>query len=108
LRQKYRGYLVEILKREVAIGKEETSDREFSSLERRVGALIEVAFTLSHIPDDPVGSNDAFTSLLKVIAEIWPDFASNYRHVLSREVWNLPIQESESWWDLTLRLRAEK
>lgn len=108
LRQKYRDRLVELLRHEVAIGREETSDGEFNLPEGRVAAVIEVASILSHIPDDPTGSQVAFTSLLKVMAEIWTDFGSHYRHTLSREVWNLPIRESESWWHLTLRMRAGK
>lgn len=106
LRQKFRDHLVEMLKSEMAIGPEETSDSEFNSLENRVGALIDVASVLSHVPNDPVRSNVGFTSLLRTMTDLWPDLSRRYRHVLSREVWNLPIEESETWWHLSLRMRA--
>ncbi len=108
LRQKFRDHLVEMLKSEVVIGTEETSDRQFNSLENRVGALIEIASILSHIPNDPVNSNAGVTSLLRAMTELWPDLSRHYRHILSREVWNLPIEESESWWHLALRMRTAK
>jgi hypothetical protein len=106
LRQKFRDQLVEMLKSEIAIGTEETSDSEFIPLENRVGALIEVGSILSHVPNDPVSSNAGFTSLLRTMTELWPDLSRHYRHVLSREIWNLPIDESESWWHVALRMRA--
>jgi hypothetical protein len=108
LRQKFRDHLLEVLRYEILIDKEEISDTEFNSLERRVGALIEVASILSHIPNNPVRSSASFTSLLEMMAELWPDFSRYYRHILSREVWNLPIEEGESWWHLALRMRTAK
>lgn len=108
LRQKIRDQLMVMLKSEVAIGTEETSDDEFNPTENRVGALIEVAAILSHVPNDPVISNRGFTSLLRTMTELWPDISRHYRHVLSREAWNLPIEEGESWWHLALRMRAAR
>jgi len=106
LRLKFRDHLVGMLKSEIEAGTEDTSDREFNSLEDRVGALIEVASILSHVPGDPVSSSVGLTSLLRTMTELWPDLGRHYRHVLTREVWNLPIEESEGWWHFTLRVRA--
>lgn len=108
LRQKFREHLLGMLKSEIEIGAEETSDGEFNSLESRVGALIEVASILSHVPNNPVSSNVEFTSLLRMMTDLWPDLSRHYRYVLSREVWNLPIEESESWWHVALRMRAAR
>jgi hypothetical protein len=108
LQLKFRERLIEALKDEVLIGEEETPDVEFNSLEMRVGASMEVASILSYIPNDPAGSNKALTSLLEAMAGVWPDLGVHYRPMLSREVWNLPVEEGESWWRLTLRLRAAK
>jgi hypothetical protein len=108
LRHKFRDHLLAMLKNEITIGTEENPDGEFNSLAIRVGALIEVGSILSHVHNDPVSSNVEFTSLLRMMTELWPDLSSHYRHVLSREVWNLPVEESESWWHVALRMRAAK
>lgn len=106
LRQKYRDNVLEMVKREVAGVAENAADGEFQSLERRVASLIDVASVLSSMPNDAVAANKEFTSLLEAIAEHWSEFSAHYRQIISREVWNLPIEESESWWHLTLRMRA--
>jgi hypothetical protein len=106
LRQKFREHLIAVLKHEVALGEEKTSDGEDNSLGVRVGALIEVATILSYVPDSPVSSNVGLTSLLREMTELWPDLSKHYRHVLSREIWSLPVEESESWWHVELRMRA--
>jgi len=108
LLQKHREQLLEMLRNEVAIGKEDTSDAQFNSVEMRAGALIEVASILSHVRNNPVASNVAFTSLLWRMAELWPELSRRYGHILSSEVWNLPVAESESWWRLVLRMRTAK
>ena len=108
LRQKYRAYVVEVLKREVASDAEEDSDSEFSSLERRIDALIEIASILSNVPNNPAASNQELTSLLEIMSSHWSEFSSHYGHLLSKEVWHLPVGEIEGWWHLTLRIRASK
>jgi hypothetical protein len=108
LRQKYRGYLMEMIRYEVSSGAEETPDADFNSLQSRVGALIGIAPILSYVPNDPVASNQEFTSLLSTMSEQWSDFSKYYKHILSREVWNMPVEEGESWWRLALRMRAAK
>jgi hypothetical protein len=107
LQLKFRERLIEMLKGEILIGEEKTPDIEFNSLEMRIGALIEVASILSYVPNDAAGSNRALTSLLEKMAEVWPDFGRHFRAILSSEVWNLPVDEGESWWRLTLRMRAK-
>jgi len=104
LRTKYRDYLVEWLKREVA-GVNVPED-ETIPLGRRVFSLIEIASTLSYVPDDPKKSSSEFTLLLERMMEIWPDFIEHYGRFLSSEVWDVPAAESEGWWHLTLKLRA--
>jgi nucleoside phosphorylase len=106
LRQRYREYLLEVIKREVAHSTEDASDNEFNSLERRIGALIDIASILSNIPSNTVASNKELTSLLEMFADHWPDFSLNYRRILSTEVWDLLVRESESWWHLILRMRT--
>jgi hypothetical protein len=108
LQQRFRGYLIELHKNEVSSGADDAPDAEFNSLRSRVSGLIEIASILSHVPNNPAASSRGFTSLLEQMTEQWPDFSNNFRHILSREVWNLPIEESESWWRLALRMRTAK
>jgi hypothetical protein len=108
LRQRYREHLVEMLRYEVSSGADDAPDAQFNSLRSRVGGLIEIASILSHVPNDPTASSREFTTLLEQMTEQWPDFSNNFRHIISREVWNLPVEEGESWWRLVLRMRSVK
>jgi nucleoside phosphorylase/tetratricopeptide (TPR) repeat protein len=108
LRQRFRGHLLELLKSEVTNNTGIAADGEFNSLERRIVDLIDIASILSNVPSDLVASNREFTSLLDLMSEQWPDFGSHYGRILSREVWNIPIAEGESWWHLILKLRSSK
>lgn len=104
LREKYRNYILELLRREMA-GTGVPEDENIS-LERRVFSLIEIASVLSYIPDDAKRSSVEFTSILEKMAQIWPEFVVHYGRSLTREVWDMPVDESEAWWHLTLNLRA--
>jgi hypothetical protein len=104
LRGKYRDYVLELLKREVA-GDNVAGDEDIP-LERRVFSLVEIASILSYVPGDAGRSSREFTSMLERMAEIWPEFVKHYGRSLSSEVWDMPVDESEGWWHLTLSLRS--
>ncbi len=103
LRRKYREHVLEVLKREIAT---DASDDEGIPLERRVFSLVEIGSVLSFIPGDAKRSSQDFTTMLEKMAEIWPAFVEHYGRSLATQVWEMPVDESEGWWHLTLSMRA--
>lgn len=102
LRSKFREQVLEFLKREIAT----KGDDEGIPLERRVFSLVEIASVLSFLPGDAKRSSQDFTNMLEKMAEIWPPFVEYYGRSLATQVWDMPVDESEGWWHLTLSIRA--
>ena len=94
------GQLREILTRELAV------EEDIKIKAEKVSIILGIGLILSTAPADPSQTCARFAVLIKELAASNPSLGKFVGNFLSEEIWRLPFDSRDEWWQLRLFLQA--